>query len=96
MSAAGASVPAMSDTFARSACVGCHTIRGVSGGLLGPDLTTFGSRRTLAAGLLPITVDTVAAWLKDPSTLKPDAKMPALGLTDAQARAIATYLIGLK
>ena len=82
--------------FARSACVGCHTIRGVSGGLLGPDLTTFGSRRTLAAGLLPITVDTVAAWLKDPSTLKPDAKMPALGLTDAQARAIATYLIGLK
>ena len=38
----------------------------------------------------------VAAWLKDPSTLKPDAKMPALGLTDAQARAIATYLIGLK
>jgi cytochrome c oxidase subunit 2 len=82
--------------FARSACVGCHTIRGVSSGALGPDLTTFGSRRTLAAGLLPVAVDTVAAWLKDPARLKPDAKMPALGLTDEQARAVATYLVGLK
>ena len=82
--------------FASSACVGCHAIRGVSSGALGPDLTTFGSRRTLAAGLLPVTIDTVAAWLKNPATLKPDAKMPALGLTDDQARAVATYLIGLK
>jgi cytochrome c oxidase subunit II len=82
--------------FARSACVGCHTIRGVSSGALGPDLTTFGSRRTLGSGILPVSVDTVAAWLKNPSALKPDAKMPALGLTDEQARAVATYLIGLK
>jgi cytochrome c oxidase subunit 2 len=82
--------------FARSACVGCHTIRGVSTGTLGPDLTTFGSRHTLAAGILPITVDTVTEWLKNPPALKPDAKMPALGLTDDQARAVATYLIGLK
>jgi len=82
--------------FARSACVGCHTIRGVSSGALGPDLTTFGSRHTLAAGILPVTVETVAAWVKDPARLKPDAKMPALGLTDEQARAVATYLIGLK
>jgi cytochrome c oxidase subunit II len=82
--------------FARSACVGCHTIRGVSSGTLGPDLTTFGSRHTLAAGILPVSVDTVAAWLKDPPALKPDAKMPKLALTDAQAHAVATYLIGLK
>ena len=65
----------------QSACVGCHTIRGVSSGALGPDLTTFGSRHTLAAGILPNTVDNVAAWLKNPPALKPDAKMPALGLT---------------
>jgi len=82
--------------FARSACVGCHTIRGVSSGALGPDLTTFGSRHTLAAGLLPISIDNVAAWLKNPPAMKPDAKMPALGLTDEQARAVAAYLIGLK
>jgi cytochrome c oxidase subunit 2 len=82
--------------FAASACVGCHTIRGVSSGALGPDLTTFGSRHTLAAGLLPATVENVTAWLKNPPALKPAAKMPALGLTDDQARAVATYLIGLK
>jgi len=82
--------------FAQSACVGCHTIRGVSSGALGPDLTRFGSRHTLAAGILPNTVENVAAWIKDPPAIKPDAKMPALGLTDEQARAVATYLIGLK
>src|SRR3989442_15937073 len=82
--------------FARSACVGCHTIRGVSTGTLGPDLTTFGSRGTLAAGILPNTVETVTAWLKNPPALKPGAKMPALGLTDDQARALATYLLSLK
>jgi cytochrome c oxidase subunit 2 len=82
--------------YAQSACVGCHTIRGVSSGALGPDLTRFGSRHTLAAGILPNTVENVAAWIKDPPAIKPDAKMPALGLTDEQARAVATYLIGLK
>ena len=82
--------------FTRSACVGCHTIRSVSTGTLGPDLTTFGSRGTLAAGILPNTVETVTAWLKNPPALKPGAKMPALGLTDDQARALATYLLSLK
>ena len=50
----------------------------------------------MAAGILPNTVENVAAWIKDPPAIKPDAKMPALGLTDEQARAVATYLIGLK
>jgi cytochrome c oxidase subunit 2 len=82
--------------FASSACVGCHTVRGVSAGMLGPDLTHFGGRRTLAAGMLPNTVDNVAVWIRDPQRIKPGAKMPALGLSEAQARAVATYLAGLK
>ncbi len=82
--------------FARSACVGCHTIRGVSAGVIGPDLTHFGSRGTVAAGILPSTLDNVAAWVKDPPALKPGVKMPALGLTDEQARAVAAYLLSLK
>ena len=82
--------------FASGACVACHTIRGVSAGVLGPDLTTFGSRRTLAAGMFPSTAATVAAWVKDPIALKPGSKMPALGLTDDQARAVAAYLMSLK
>jgi cytochrome c oxidase subunit 2 len=82
--------------YARSACVGCHTIRGVSGGVVAPDLTHFGSRKTLAAGLYPNTVDHVARWILDPPAMKPGAKMPSLGLTAAEARAVATYLTGLK
>lgn len=82
--------------FAKSACVGCHTVRGVSAGVVGPDLTHFGSRETLAAGILPNTLDTVTAWIEDPPAIKPGAKMPALGLTDAQARAVAAYLLSLK
>ena len=84
------------DLYARLACVGCHTIRGVSAGVLGPDLTHFGSRRTVGAGMWPNTVDNVAAWLKDPPGLKPGVKMPNLGLTDEQADALAIYLLELR
>jgi cytochrome c oxidase subunit II len=82
--------------FAGSACVGCHTIKGVSAGILGPDLTHFGSRAMLAAGMWPNTPENVAEWLKDPQRLKPGVKMPALGLSDDQAKAIAAYLTSLK
>jgi cytochrome c oxidase subunit 2 len=82
--------------FASSACVGCHTVRGVSTGVLGPDLTHFGSRRTLGAGLFPNTREHVAAWVREAPRLKPGAKMPAFPFTDAQARALAAYLTSLK
>jgi len=82
--------------FAASACVGCHTVRGVSSGVIGPDLTHFGGRTTLAAGMLPNTADNVTAWILDPPRIKPGVKMPALGLSEAQARAIAAYLLSLK
>jgi cytochrome c oxidase subunit 2 len=82
--------------FASSACVGCHTIQGVSAGVLGPDLTHFGSRTMLAAGMWPNTPENVAEWVKDPQRLKPGVKMPALGLTDEQAKALAAYLTSLK
>ena len=82
--------------YARSACVGCHTLRGVSAGTLGPDLTHFGGRALFGAGLWPTTVDNVVAWLKDPPRLKPGSKMPNLHLTDAEAQALAVYLTSLK
>lgn len=82
--------------YARSACVGCHTIRGISAGGLGPDLTHFGSRRTLAAGMYPNTVAHLMAWIRNPPAMKPGAKMPALGLNDADVKAIAGYLLSLK
>jgi cytochrome c oxidase subunit 2 len=82
--------------FTKSACVGCHAIQGVSAGALGPDLTHFGSRKTLAAGMFPNTVENVTAWIRMPTVMKPGAKMPAVPMTEAEAKALATYLLSLK
>jgi cytochrome c oxidase subunit 2 len=82
--------------YAKSACVGCHTIRGVSAGVVAPELTHFGSRKTLAAGMRPNTLDHLTTWILDPQGVKPGAKMPAVGLSAAEAKAVATYLLTLK
>ena len=82
--------------FAGGACVGCHTVRGVSTGALGPDLTHFGSRRTLAAGMFPNTAERLVEWVRDAPRLKPGVKMPPFAYTDEQARALAAYLLSLK
>ncbi len=82
--------------YGRLACVGCHTVRGVSAGVLGPDLTHVGSRSTIGAGVLPNTPENLTAWLLDPAAVKPGVKMPALGLSEDEARALAAYLLSLK
>jgi cytochrome c oxidase subunit II len=82
--------------FGQLPCVGCHTIRGVSGGAIGPDLTHYGSRTTLAAGLVANTVENVQRWLMNPQQVKPGVLMPNLGLTAEQARALTAYLMSLK
>ncbi len=82
--------------FARSACVGCHTIRGVSAGAVGPDLTHFASRGSFAGSILANTPANVQKWILDPPGIKPGTKMPALGLSAADARAVAAYLASLK
>src|SRR5437762_6033957 len=45
--------------------------RGVSAGVLGPDLSHFGGRKLFGAGLWETNVENVAAWVKDPPKLKP-------------------------
>src|ERR1700730_6937947 len=64
------------ELFAQSTCVGCHTIRGVSGGAMAPDLTHFGSRKTFGANLMLNTPENVAKWIENPTHMKPGALMP--------------------
>ena len=78
--------------FTTGACVGCHTIAGVSAGVVGPDLTHVGSRTTIAGGTLPNTPDALARWLADPPGVKPGSIMPDLHLSVADVRALAAYL----
>ena len=82
--------------FYAGACIACHTIQGVSAGVVGPDLSHVGSRKTLAAGLLPNTPDSLARWLRDPQAVKPGALMPKQPLTEEQISALVAYLGGLK
>jgi cytochrome c oxidase subunit 2 len=83
--------------FESGACVGCHTIQGTKGaGKVGPNLTHFGSRSTLAAGVLENKPENVAKWLKDPHAIKPEAVMPNLGLKDEDISVLVAYLESLK
>jgi cytochrome c oxidase subunit II len=82
--------------FATSPCTTCHTVEGVSKGYIGPNLTHFGSRTTLAAGVLKNDPANVAAWITDPQKIKPGAYMPALILPGPKLNALVAYLESLK
>nr|WP_218149643.1 cytochrome c oxidase subunit II [Sphingomonas rubra] len=84
--------------FARYGCGGCHAIRGTdAASAIGPDLSRYGNRATLAAGILPMTTANTAAFIRHPEATKPGVRMPAFDhMPEADAVAIATYLQGLK
>jgi cytochrome c oxidase subunit II len=83
--------------FMSQQCASCHEIRGgTAAGMIGPDLTHMGSRTTLAGLTIPNTPARLAAWIDNPQSIKPGAKMPGLGLTRPQTQALVTYLEGLK
>ncbi len=79
-------------------CGACHTIRGTPhAGTIGPDLSRFGERMTLGAGILPPAIDNIAAFIRTPQQVKPGVRMPAYPqLSQEDASAIAHYLKGMK
>lgn len=85
------------DVFLQNACIGCHTVSGTHAlGQTGPDLSHFGSRREIAAGMWGNTHAALTAWVQHPADLKEGSLMPNLGLSDQDAAAIAAYLLSLK
>jgi len=85
------------DLFVKTGCGACHTVRGVSTGKLGPDLTQIGSRRSIGAGTLPGGVGNIAAWIASAEHLKPGNAMPSYDqLQGPELRALAAYLESLK
>jgi len=74
--------------YSRSACLGCHTIQGVSPGVIGPNLTHVSSRTTIAAGLFPNDSTHLARWIADAPSLKPGSLMLRMAppLTEADNR----------
>jgi len=85
------------ELFLRSACIGCHTVRGTpAAGVLGPDLTHVGARGTIGAGLFENTPAERARWLRDPPAVKPGVKMPNLNLDEDQIARLSAYLGSLR
>jgi cytochrome c oxidase subunit 2 len=83
--------------FLRTACINCHAVSGtVATGQFGPDLTHLMSRDTIAAGIAPNTVENLRAWIRDPESLKPGSRMPAMNLTDRELDAVTAYLATLR
>jgi cytochrome c oxidase subunit 2 len=82
--------------FRTGTCVGCHTIRGVAEGGIGPDLTHVASRRTIAGGILANTPENLARWVRHAPEVKPGSVMPEQPLTDAQVASLVAYLQSLQ
>lgn len=84
--------------YSRSACIGCHTIQGVSPGIIGPNLTHVGSRSTIAGGLFPNDSAHLARWIADAPALKPGSIMTRMQppLTDADIAALVAYFQSLR
>ncbi|UCI29782.1 cytochrome c oxidase subunit II [Mesorhizobium sp. B4-1-4] len=83
--------------FLGTGCALCHRIRGTPAvGVVGPDLTHLASRGSLAADTLPLTRGALAAWIADPQSIKPGAKMPSIDLSANDLNAVVAYLEGLQ
>jgi mono/diheme cytochrome c family protein len=67
-------------------CNGCHSI-GADGGKVGPALDRAGFR---------LNGTWVYRWLRNPQAMNAETRMPALGLSDADAKAVTLYLATLK
>ena len=78
-------------------CSVCHNITGTpAGGKVAPDLTHFASRRSIAAGTLPMNKGNLYGWVADPQSQKPGSHMPTVGLSSDELHAVVAYLSRLK
>ncbi len=75
------------------ACTACHTIPGIAGAdvHVGPPLRGL-ARQPLIAGSLPNTEEALVQWIRNPHRVDPESAMPALGVSEADARDMAAYL----
>ncbi len=78
-------------------CGSCHSIEGVASarGTSGPSLRAW-SQRSYIAGRLPNRKPVLAQWIAAPHTLIPGTAMPSMGVSPADAQAMAEYLFSLK
>jgi cytochrome c oxidase subunit II len=75
----------------------CHNIDGTPAhGQVGPDLTHFGGRLSIAAGTLPNTRGALAGWIGDPQRIKPGNHMATVPIPSEDVQPLVDYLESLK
>ncbi len=89
------------ELFRSRGCMGCHTIQGTgAAGMAGPDLTHFGRRQTLGAGMADNTPENLFHWMRDPDGFKPGNLMAldpqVRNLSEEDIEALSAYLQTLK
>lgn len=84
-------------TLFMARCAGCHSVRGTEAvGAHAPDLTHLGSRRLIAAGMLPNTPENVMRWIVSAQQIKPGNAMPSFRLSSAEQLSLGAYLQTLR
>jgi len=83
--------------YSRSACLACHTIQGVSPGVMGPT-SRISQQHDDRRRHVPKDSAHLAQWIADAPALKPGSLMPRMQppLSDADIAAIVAYLQSLK
>jgi len=81
------------EVLARYECGACHVIPGVphAVGKVGPALDHY-SRRSYVAGKFPNEPDTLVRWIIDAPSMAPQTAMPAIAVSERDARDMAAYL----
>jgi cytochrome c2 len=78
-------------------CLTCHIVPGIDGprGMVGPSLEAFASR-PMIINKVKNDLPTLTRYLQNPQQVDPQTAMPNLGLSEPDAKAIATFLHTLK
>ena len=79
----------------RLGCGACHRIDGIGWpqGVLAPRISAM-QDRGLIAGRLPNNPETLARFVRDAPSLVPGTPMPAMPMSEQEARDVAAYLYG--
>jgi len=84
--------------FAQKGCGTCHTVEGVSEGIIGPNLSHFATRTSFAGSIFANNDANLRKWLRDPQGEKPGNKMiiPGAPLTPDEITKLIAYLNTLR
>lgn len=93
----GASAERGLQVIARTGCGSCHVIPGVSWpqGKVGPSLAGY-AEQPLIVGRYANAPDMLSAYVRNAPAYTPRAAMPAMPITEQEARDVAAYLYTLQ